>query len=41
MSFGGGSGGGGTIGTATDVVLSNPSTNDYLGYAGGVNKWEN
>jgi hypothetical protein len=41
MSFGGGGGSGGTIGTATDVVLSNPSTNDYLGYVNGVNKWEN
>lgn len=41
MSFGGGGGGGGAIGSATDVLLSNPATNNFLGYNAGTSKWGN
>lgn len=40
MAFGGG-GGGGAIGSATDVLLSNPATNNFLGYNAGTSKWGN
>ncbi len=41
MSFGGGSGGGGSIGTSTDVALNNPTNGQVLTYSSGVGKWEN
>lgn len=41
MGFGGGSGGGGNIGSATDVALNNPSNNQVLTYDGSVGKWKN
>jgi hypothetical protein len=41
MSFGGGGSGGGAIADATDVVLSNPATNDYFGFDGTAQKWNN
>lgn len=41
MSFGGGGGGSASISTATDVVLSNPATGQFLGYNTGTAKWNN
>ncbi len=41
MGFGGGSGGSSTIGSATDVALSNPSNGQVLAYDGSVGKWKN
>lgn len=41
MSFGGGGGGGGNIGSANDVLLSNPLTNNFLGYNADTSKWGN
>lgn len=42
MSYSPGSGGGGgTIGSSGDVALNTPSTGQYLGYNGGVQKWQN
>ena len=41
MAFGGGGGGGGAIGSATDVLLSNPATNNFLGYDASSSKWGN
>ena len=41
MSFGGGSGGSGSIHTDSDVVLNNPATNDVLTYDAGLGKWKN
>lgn len=41
MGFGGSSGGGGSLGTATDVALNNPANNQALVYDGSVGKWKN
>ena len=41
MSFGGGGGGSSTISGATDVVLSNPASNQFFGYNGATSKWNN
>lgn len=42
MSFGGSGSGSGSISGSTDVLLSSPSDNQVLSYAGGsTNKWEN
>jgi hypothetical protein len=41
MSFGGGSGGGGSLATDSDVSLSNPATQDFLSYDSGTGKWGN
>ena len=41
MSFGGGSGGGGSISGATDVALSNPSNGQVLSYNNTLGKWQN
>lgn len=41
MSFGGGSSSGGSIAGSSDVTLSSPATDDYLGYDASSSKWEN
>ncbi|HET8708976.1 MAG TPA: hypothetical protein VFL85_01710 [Candidatus Saccharimonadales bacterium] len=41
MSFGGGGGGAGAISDATDVSLSNPASNQFLGYDTPSAKWNN
>lgn len=40
MSFGGG-GGSSSIGSSTDVALSNPNLNDVLTYDSSIGKWVN
>lgn len=41
MGFGGSSGGGGSIGAATDVAISNTQNNELLMYDGSLAKWRN
>lgn len=41
MGFGSGGGGAASIGTSTDVALSNPANNQVLTYDSGVGKWVN
>lgn len=41
MSYSTGSGSGGSVAGASDVVLSNPLQGGYLGYNLGLSKWQN
>lgn len=41
MSFGGGSSGGGSIATDSDVILNTPVDGDVLGYSVDSSKWTN
>jgi len=41
MSFGGGSGGGGSIAGSTDVALSSPTNGQVLTYDTTLGKWKN
>jgi|GEM_PF-2331675 len=41
MSFGGSSGGSSSIAGGTDVLLSNPATDQVLAYDGSTAKWKN